>query len=123
NAVVYRLLHGHAEHNLNARGAMFEVMADALGSVGVIISAVVILATGWAPIDIIVSLAIAALVLPRAFLLLRHAVTILLEGTPAGVEIEQLEADAREVPGVLNIHDLHVWSLAPSFLSLSAHVE
>lgn len=123
NAFVFRLLHGHSARNLNARGAIFEVAADALGSAGVIISALVIMTTGWAPIDIIVSLAIAALILPRAFLLLRQAVLILLEGAPAEMELAEIEAEARGVPGVLSIHDLHVWSLAPSFVSLSAHVE
>jgi cobalt-zinc-cadmium efflux system protein len=123
NAIVFRLLHGHARHNLNARGAMFEVLADALGSVGVIVSAVVIMATGWTAIDIVVSLAIAVLVLPRAWLLLRQAVLILLEGAPAEMALDEIERDAREVPGVLSVHDLHVWSLAPSFVALSAHVE
>jgi cobalt-zinc-cadmium efflux system protein len=123
NIFVFRLLHGHAHSNLNARGAMFEVMADALGSVGVIVSALVIIATGWTAIDIVVSLAIAALVLPRAWLLLRQAVLILLEGAPAEMALDAIERDAREVPGVLSVHDLHVWSLAPSFVSLSAHVE
>lgn len=123
NALVFRLLHGHAHTNLNARGAMFEVMADALGSVGVIVSAVVIMTTGWMAIDIVVSLAIAVLVLPRAWLLLRQAVSILLEGAPSGIALDEIEDEARQVPGVLNVHDLHVWSLAPSFVSLSAHVE
>ncbi|MCA9822953.1 MAG: cation transporter [Dehalococcoidia bacterium] len=123
NAFVFRLLHGHSKHNLNARGAMFEVAADALGSVGVIVSALVILATGWMTVDIVVSLVIAALVLPRAWLLLRQAILILLEGAPAEVELAEIERDARAIPGVLGLHDLHIWSLAPSFVSLSAHVE
>jgi cobalt-zinc-cadmium efflux system protein len=123
NAFVFRLLHGHSATNLNARGAMFEVAADALGSAGVIVSALVIMATGWAAIDIVVSLVIAALVIPRAWLLLRQAVLILLEGAPAEMELEEIEREARAIPGVLNLHDLHVWSLAPSFVSLSAHVE
>lgn len=123
NVFVYRLLHGHAEHNLNARGAALEVLADGLGSAGVIVSALVILATGWAPIDILVSLLIAALVVPRAWMLLRQAVLILLEGAPSNTELAEIQRDAREVAGVLDLHDLHVWSLAPSFVSLSAHVE
>lgn len=84
NLVVMRLLSTHSHSNLNARGAMFEVMADALGSVGVMVSAVVLLTTGWTPIDVIISLAIAALVVPRAISLLRQAVSILLEATPPG---------------------------------------
>lgn len=123
NLVVLRLLRGHAHNNLNARGAMFEVMADALGSVGVIVAAAVILLTGWYGVDIVVSLAIAGLVLPRAVALLRQSLGILLEATPPGVSVERIERDAREIEGVEALHDLHVWSLAPSFVALSAHVE
>ncbi len=123
NALVYRLLHSHAHDNLNARGAMFEVLADTLASVGVIVSAVVIMTTGWARVDLLVSLLIAALVAPRAIALLRHAVGILLEGAPPGLDVDALERDARAIEGVLSIHDLHAWSLTPSFTALSAHVE
>jgi cobalt-zinc-cadmium efflux system protein len=123
NALVFRLLHHHSEQNLNVRGALFEVTADALGSAGLIVSAVVILATGWTPVDVIVSLVIAALVVPRALALLRRALGILLEGAPSHLRLDEIEADARQVPGVLALHDLHVWSLAPSFVALSAHVE
>lgn len=123
NLVVLRLLHGHATSNLNVRGAMFEVLADTLGSLGVIASAVVILSTGWTAIDIIVALGIAALVLPRAFALLRLSIGILLEATPPGIHAEAIEDDALAVPGVRALHDLHIWALAPSFVALSAHVE
>ena len=123
NLVVMRLLHAHSAHNLNMRGAFLEVAADAIGSVGVIVAAVVLLATGWNRIDVIVSLAIAAFVVPRAMVLLRLSFGILLEATPPGIELEELERDAAAVPGVLALHDLHVWALAPSFLALSAHVE
>lgn len=123
NLVVARLLHSHAEHNLNAHGARLEVLADAAASAGVVISALVILATGWTAIDIIVSLAIAAFVVPRALSLLRRSVSILLEGTPPGVSMEAIERDVRDVPGVVGLHDLHVWALSPGFVALSAHVE
>jgi len=123
NALVFRLLQGHTHDNLNARAALFEVIADAGGSAGVILSGAVILVTGWAGIDVLVSLVIAALVVPRAVVLLRHALSILLEGVPPNVHISEIEADARAIPGVLAVHDLHVWALAPSFIALSAHVE
>lgn len=123
NLVVMRLLSAHSHANLNARGAMFEVMADALGSVGVMVSAVVLITTGWGPIDVLVSIAIAALVVPRAISLLRHAVSILLEATPAGFDPELMEADVASVASVVAVHDVHVWSLAPSFVAMSAHVE
>ena len=123
NFVVLRLLHGHAHDNLNARSAMFEVTADALGSVGVIVSALAISLFGWTQADVVISLVIAALIVPRALLLLRPVVSILLEGSPHGVSVEAIHADARTVPGVTALHDLHVWALAPSFAALSAHVE
>jgi len=123
NLLVMRMLHGHSAQNLNVRGAFFEVAADAIGSVGVILAAVVLITTGWNRIDVIVSLAIAAFVVPRAVALLRLSLGILLEATPPGIELEALERDAAAVPGVLALHDLHVWALAPSFLALSAHVE
>lgn len=123
NLVVMRLLSSHSHTNLNARGAMFEVMADALGSVGVMVSAVVIITTGWMAIDVVVSLAIAALVIPRALALLRHAVSILLEATPPGFDSALMERDVAGVADVVALHDVHVWSLAPSFVAMSAHVE
>ncbi len=123
NIVVLRLLHPHGATNLSARGASLEVLFDLFGSVGVIISAVVILATGWYGVDIILSLVIGALVVPRALTLLRDVVAILLEGTPRSVDLTAIERDVRDVAGVSAIHDLHVWSLAPSFIALSAHLE
>lgn len=123
NLFVFRLLHPHAHDNLNARGAMFEVTADALGSVGVIVSAFVIAVWGWSQVDVIISIAIAALVVPRAVLLLRPVLAILLEGSPPGVSVDAIQEDARNIVGVNALHDLHVWSLAPSFVALSAHVE
>ena len=123
NLAVFRLVQGYAPGNLNARGVMLEVWFDALGSLGVIASAGVLLLTGWTPVDVIVSLAIGALVIPRALALLREVVAILLEGTPPGFDVASIEGDARNVPGVSGVHDLHLWALAPSFVALSAHVE
>lgn len=123
NLLTFRLLHGHSHNNLNARGAMFEVMADMLGSVGVIVAAGVLLTTGWSGADVIVSLVIGALVVPRAIALLRQALAILLEGIPSGVKPDQIAEDLERVAGVRAVHDLHVWALAPSFVALSAHVE
>ena len=123
NLVTFRMLHGHGHTNLNARGATLEVAADALGSVGVIVSATILLVTGWSGADVVIGLAIGALVVPRAVSLLRHALSILLESAPRGTDIAAIQRDARAVPGVNALHDLHVWSLAPSFAALSAHVE
>ncbi|MFQ5381593.1 MAG: cation diffusion facilitator family transporter [Dehalococcoidia bacterium] len=123
NLAVFRLVQRHAADNLNARGVMLEVWFDALGSLGVIASAGVLILTGWTPVDVIVSLLIGALVLPRGLALLREVVAILLEGTPPGLDVAAIEEDARSVPGVSGVHDLHLWALAPSFVALSAHVE
>jgi len=123
NLLVVRLLHGHGEHNLNMRAAALEATVDAIGSVAVVTSAIVIAFGGWAGIDAIVGLAIAALIVPRAVTLLQQAGDILLESAPAGVDPRAVEAAAREVQGVLALHDVHVWSIAPSFPALSAHVE
>ena len=123
NLIVMRMLHPHVEGNLNARAARLEVIADAAGSVGVIASGLIIAATGWTTVDVIVSLAIGVLVVPRAVSLLRQALSILLESTPPGMDVGRMEQDATAIPGVVALHDLHVWSLAPSFVALSAHVE
>ena len=123
NLWVLRLVGGHGHENLNARAAFYEVLSDAFGSAGVIISAVVLVLTGWTFVDVIVSLAIASLLLPKGFSLLRHTVRVLLEGAPQGTDIQAIERDAQAVEGVKALHDLHVWSLTPSFTALSAHVE
>jgi cobalt-zinc-cadmium efflux system protein len=123
NLLIVRLLHSHAESNLNFRAATLEASIDAIGSVAVIVSATVIAFGGWAGLDALTGLAIAALVVPRAWTLLRQAGDILLEGAPAGLEPGVIEAAALEVQGVLAVHDVHVWSIAPSFPALSAHVE
>ncbi len=123
NLFVIRLLHPHAGRNLNARAARLEVAADALGSVGVIATALVILVTGWTAVDIVVSLCIAALVVPRALGLLRTALSILFESTPQGLDVAALVRESEAVAGVIALHDVHVWALAPSFVALSAHVE
>lgn len=123
NVVVLRLLATHSHQNMGARAARLEVAFDALGSVGVLVAGAVLFVWGWTPIDIIVSLAVGALVVPRAISLLRQAVAILLEGVPPGVNTDEIVASATAIEGVNALHDLHVWSLAPSFLALSAHVE
>lgn len=123
NLAVVRLLHSHGSHNLNVRAATLEATVDAFGSVAVIVSAGIIALGGWDGIDAIAGLLIAALVVPRALSLLKVAGEILLESAPAGVEPAAIEAAARDVEGVVALHDVHVWSIAPSFPALSAHVE
>jgi cobalt-zinc-cadmium efflux system protein len=123
NLLVVRLLHHHAEHNMNARAASLEAMSDALGSIGVVASATFIALGGWRGADALVGLAIVAFIVPRAVFLLRQAASILLEGAPPGLDPAEIIAASNAVEGVLALHDVHVWSIAPSFPALSAHVE
>jgi cobalt-zinc-cadmium efflux system protein len=123
NLLVFRLIHDHAETNLNVRGASLEVLSDAIGSVAVIVTAAVALFADVPWLDPLAGLAIGAWIIPRAVRLLREAVDILLEGVPRGVDVGRIATDVSAVPGVVGMHDVHVWALAPSFVSLSAHVE
>jgi cobalt-zinc-cadmium efflux system protein len=108
--------------SLNLRAASLHVFADLLGSVGVIVAGVVVLGTGWAYADPLASLAIAALVLASSWSVLRDSVTILLEGTPPGMDADEIGRAMVAVAGVQEVHDLHVWTITSGFPSLSAHV-
>jgi len=122
NVASLRLLHPGATESLNLKAAYLEVLSDALASLGVVAAAVVILATGWLAADAVVSGAIGLFLLPRTFLLLRDAVDVLLESTPAGVDAGSLRRAIAAVPGVAAVHDLHVWSLTSGLHAMSAHV-
>jgi cobalt-zinc-cadmium efflux system protein len=112
NLVAFRLLHGGDQANLNLRGAALHVLGDLLGSIGAIAAAVIILATGWTPIDPILSLAVAALILRSAWMLVRQSAHILLEGTPAHLDIDEIKrAVPAAVPDVSDVHHVHAWSL------------
>jgi cobalt-zinc-cadmium efflux system protein len=115
-------LHRGRAQSLNVRGAYLEVLADALGSVAVMVAAVVILTTGWAPADIIASAVIGVLVVPRAWQLLREALDVLLEAAPRGVDLANVRTHILEVDGVLGVHDLHAWTITSGLPVLSAHV-
>jgi cobalt-zinc-cadmium efflux system protein len=123
NLLVMRLLHEHARENLNAKAATLEAASDAVGSVLVLASAVFIALGGWHGADALVGLAIAAFIVPRAWTLFRQASDILLESAPPGLDPDEIVAASREVAGVIELHDVHVWSIAPRFPALSAHVE
>ncbi|UOY03545.1 cation diffusion facilitator family transporter [Blastococcus sp. PRF04-17] len=122
NLVSLGVLHGDQSGSLNMRGAYLEVLADALGSVAVIVAAVVIMTTGWTPADIVASVAIGGLVLPRAWHLLREALDVLLEAAPRGVDLDSVRRHILGVDGVIGVHDLHAWTITSGAPVLSAHV-
>ena len=112
---------GHGE-NLNMRAAFLEVLNDALGSVGVIIAAAIVARTGWTRADAVVSLIIAALILPRAVALLRSALAVLMDFTPKELDLAQVRTHMLEVDHVEEVHDLHAWTVASGMPVLTAHV-
>ncbi|RBY79829.1 cation transporter [Geodermatophilus sp. TF02-6] len=116
------LLHRGRRDSLAVRGAHLEVLGDALGSVAVLVAALVIVLTGWTPADTVASLVVAALVVPRAWSLLREAVDVLLEAAPRGVDLDEVRAHILGVDGVLGVHDLHAWTITSGLPVLSAHV-
>jgi len=116
-------LHGGAKAgSLNLEGAFLHVMGDLLGSVGAVVAAVVMLTTGFRLADPIVSFFVSALIVSSALRLIRKSVDVLLEGAPAHLDLEEIHAALREVPGVCEVHDLHVWTITQGFESLTAHL-
>jgi cobalt-zinc-cadmium efflux system protein len=122
NIVSLVVLSGGDRGNMNMRGAMLHVLGDALGSVGVMLAAVVLMTTGWPYADTIASLGIALLILPRAVGLLREVWHVLLEGAPAHIDVDEVRAALLGVPGVAAVHDLHVWAINDRTPSMSAHL-
>lgn len=122
NLVALAVLAGGDRTSFNLRGALLEVVGDALGSVAVIASAVAIGLTGWQQADAVASLVIAALILPRSAMLLRDAAHVLLEGTPPGVDLDQVRSALLEIRGVRDVHDLHAWSITSGEPAVSAHL-
>ncbi|MFQ5599655.1 MAG: cation diffusion facilitator family transporter [Candidatus Krumholzibacteriia bacterium] len=122
NLVGVRLLHAGARGSLNVRAAYLEVLADMLGSLGVIVAAALTMGLGWWRADPLASLAIAVFIIPRIWLLMRDATDVLMEAAPRGMDI----ADVRRVilgqEGVVDVHDLHVWTITSGRVCLSAHV-
>lgn len=111
------------EATLNTRAALLHVLGDALGSVAAITAGVVIVVTGWTPIDPLLSLLVAALILASALRLLRDVVHVLMEGVPGHLDLDAVGRDLAALPGVLRVHDLHVWTLSSGTIALSAHLE
>ncbi|MFF8275654.1 cation diffusion facilitator family transporter [Streptomyces lateritius] len=122
NMVSLSLLVRGQQESLNVRGAYLEVLADALGSVTVLISAGIILATGWQYADPIASILIGLMIVPRTVKLLRETLDVLLEAAPKGVDMTEVRAHILALPGVEDVHDLHAWTITSGMPVLSAHV-
>ncbi len=123
NIIAFAVLHSGDRDNLNIRAAALHVAGDLLGSVAAIVAALVIIQTGWTPIDPILSIAVALLILRSAWVLVRRSAHILLEGAPEWLDIEAMqERIIREVPAVVGIHHVHVWGMTPQDLMLTMHV-
>ena len=116
------ILKGGRDSNLNVRGAWLHVMADTLGSVGAISAGAAIYFLGWRWADPAASFVIAALVLYSAWGLVRETLDVLMEGVPKGISVEEVIAALTEIPGVLDAHDLHVWSLTSGRNMATAHL-
>ncbi len=122
NIAGFMILHGGDRESLNMRGALLHVLGDMLGSVAAIAAAVVIILTGWTPIDPILSVLVAVLILSTAWSLMRDAAHVLLEGTPRGVDRDRIRGDlVASVPGVSDIHHVHVWSIDGSRRMATLH--
>ncbi|MFF5452135.1 cation diffusion facilitator family transporter [Streptomyces sp. NPDC012950] len=122
NVISLTLLMRGQKESLNVRGAYLEVLADALGSVTVIVAAGIILATGWQYADPIASLVIGLMIVPRTVKLLRETLDVLLEAAPKGVDMAEVRAHILALPGVEDVHDLHAWTITSGMPVLSAHV-
>jgi cobalt-zinc-cadmium efflux system protein len=123
NAIVGVILFRGRERSLNIKGAFLHVMADALGSVGVLAAAVLIRITGSFTWDPIVSAGVCVLILWSSGRLIRESFHVFMEGAPAHLDVTAIEKALTEVPGVIEIHDLHVWTITSGFVSLSAHLK
>ncbi|HET6630690.1 MAG TPA: cation diffusion facilitator family transporter [Woeseiaceae bacterium] len=123
NIVVFAVLHGGDQENLNIRGAALHVLGDLLGSIAAIAAASVIILTGWMPIDPLLSVLVAVLILRSAWLLVKRSAHILLEGTPEWLDVDDMQTSLRAgVPQICGIHHVHVWGLTPQYLMLTMHI-
>lgn len=122
NVISFRLLMAGSKESLNLKGAYLEVMADMLGSVGVIVGAIIIATTGFRQVDTFVGVAIGLFILPRTWKLMRQALRILMEVAPPGVDVEAATRDLKAVPGVKEVHDLHIWTLTSGLEAATVHV-
>jgi cobalt-zinc-cadmium efflux system protein len=121
NVISARILHGGSHDNLNVRGAYLHVLGDLLGSVGVVVAAIVIRYTGWLLADPIASFVTTALIIRGAWSLVKESVDILLESVPKHISIGAVRTQLEAIPGIESVHDLHIWSVNPRMVAMSAH--
>jgi cobalt-zinc-cadmium efflux system protein len=122
NVVAFALLRAGASESLNLHGAYLEVLSDMLGSIGVIVAATVWGITGWAWVDPVIGAAIGLFILPRAWRLGREALRILMQAAPAGTDVPAMRADLASIGGVIDVHDVHVWTLTSEMEVATAHL-
>jgi cobalt-zinc-cadmium efflux system protein len=122
NLVAFALLRPGAKDSLNVEGAYVEVLADTLGSVGVVVAAVVLQITGWTWVDPAAAVAIGLFILPRTWRLGASAVRVLIQAAPPHVDMGAVRADLADLDGVLDVHDLHVWTLTSEMETASVHL-
>jgi cobalt-zinc-cadmium efflux system protein len=122
NLVAFLLLRAGSKESLNVEGAYLEVLSDTIGSVGVIIAAIVIQITDWGWVDPAVGIAIGLWILPRTWRLGARAVRILVQAAPPGTDLDAIEGALSALPGVVDVHDLHVWTLTSDMEVASAHL-
>ncbi|MGY4710864.1 cation diffusion facilitator family transporter [Mycolicibacterium sp. CBM1] len=122
NAAVVLLLRSQSEQSLAVKGAYMEVVADTVGSIGVLIAGIVTVTTRWPYADVVVAVFVALWVLPRAFALARAALRILSESSPQHIDVDELRTALAAVDGVTEVHDLHVWTLVPGKDMVTAHL-
>ncbi len=123
NLLAAKALHSHSHDDLNVKSAFLHVVGDAAASVGVIIGGIVMYYTGWYQLDALISVAIGLLILVGAGRVLRESTHILMEGTPIGLELEEVADSIRAVVGVRDIHHLNVWTVCSHILALSVHID
>jgi cobalt-zinc-cadmium efflux system protein len=122
NGGIMWALRSASRHNLNVRSAFVHMLGDALGSLGIVAGAIVIHYTGWEQVDPALSILIGMLIVWTAWDIIREALNILLEGLPRGIQLQDATSAMRAIEGVLDVHDLHIWSLGSSTHALSCHV-
>ena len=123
NVIAFLLLRRGAKESLNVRGASLEVLSDMIGSIGVLVGGIVLLATGWRYVDPIVGVGIGLFILPRAYALGREALRVLLEVAPSEIDVLEVRRRLEGLPGVAGVHDLHVWTLTSGLRAATAHLD